>query len=149
MPALALFQFVNFPLTLNHRGRAVVERIKSLSFSEAISAACSVISAIGVTGGIVLYFSGAFAGATISAARLTGIEKQVGGLSTQMQRMQDQMNAGVRADQLIAIERHLSAQDGRMDGMDTRTRDQEARQSRTEARQEMMEAASRAQLRPR
>lgn len=128
------------------RGWRMVEKIKGMRLPEIVGVASSLISAMGMLFGCVLYFSGAFSGATIAAAKLTALEGQVGGLSIQMSRLQDQFNAGPRADQLVAMDRHLSVQDGRMDGMDTRMRDLEQRLSRVQAQQEANEVASRATL---
>ena len=106
----------------------------------------------------VLWLSGVFAGSQIAtqdlaaikaqlvSAELPTMKAQVTALSVQVQRLQDQMNGGVRVDQLTVLDRHLSAQDGRMDGIDTRMRDLDQRAAKTETRLQMMEDASRTQL---
>lgn len=126
----------------------MVEVIKSKGkqFREAAMLAFSAIAAAGVIGGFIMWLSGVGAGQVISADKFRGFEAQIGGLSAQIQKMQDQLNAGPRADQLVVLDRHLSAQDGRMDSMDSRMRDLDQRLARSEARQQMMEDASRATL---
>jgi hypothetical protein len=127
----------------------VEEKLQTPPIVQIITVVSSVLSAIGITGGFVLWLSGAFAGATIAADKLRSIEQQVTGLSNQVQRMQDQLNAAPRVDQLAVLDRHLSAEDGRMDGIDTRLRDLEQRISRGEARQDVLDRAAAQPLRSR
>jgi len=145
MPNVAQAEIVNAAL-MPWRERPVVERMKAMSWAEIVGAAGSVISAVGIVGGFVLWLSGAFAGATITADKLRSIEQQMSGLSAQMQRMQDQLNSGPRLDQLQGVERAVGTVGGRVDSVETQLRDIRDRLSHTEARQQATDEASRVQL---
>lgn len=138
-------EYVKLPL-IQWWGAHVVEAVKTLRLTEMVTLVCATLSALGMIFGIFLWISGAFSGVTIVASEVSALKTLVAGLSTQMSRFQDQLNNGPRADQLLVIDRHLSAQDGRMDGLDTRMRDMEQRLSRAQAQIDATDAASGARL---
>lgn len=128
------------------RGKRMVENVKALSFSELLSAACSAISACGIVGGFVMWMSGAFAGATLAANELTALKGQVSGISAQMTKIQDQIQAGPRMDTLNSIIEENTRQNARIDLLREEIGSLKTELMRTSTRLEGIDAASRAQL---
>jgi len=74
------------------------------------------------------------------------LRDQITALTATVNTLSAKIDQGPRLDQLQMIDRHLSALDGRMDGMDARSRADEDRLTRTETRVEGIDQASRAGL---
>lgn len=90
---------------------------------------------------------------TVMASQLTALQAQVAPLaqlSMQIDRLTQRFDQTPRTDmlnsQLTEIQRHLSALDGRMDGMDTRARADEDRIIRDDARIDAIEHLSKEPL---
>lgn len=75
-------------------------------------------------------------------------QNQNSDLSDKINKLQDQFNNGPRPDQLLNLERHLSAIDGRLDGLDTRLRGDETDLTRAKTQIDGIDQASKAQLLP-
>jgi outer membrane murein-binding lipoprotein Lpp len=105
----------------------------------AVAAFAAVLAVIGVLNGWMS--SGSLNSKDISQLRdnLAVLGAQVANLSVKLEQTP-------RLDQLQTINGHLSALDGRMDGMDTRSRADEDRLTRTETLVGSIDEASRAKL---
>lgn len=90
---------------------------------------------------------GALSGATMVIALLLGwltignnnskdiqaLQGTVAQLSAQVSHLADKIDQGPRTDQMKEVDRHLSALDGRMDGMDTRIQSDERSLTKVQA----------------
>lgn len=133
---------VKFP---SNKVGSVVEQIKKLSWYEIVTLLCSVGTPAGLAMGAVIYLLGGFAGNTVTSHDVQDLRGQIASLATQVSVLSDRMP---RPDQMTAIDRHLSAQDGRMDGLDTRLRGDEDNITRALTRLDEIEASSRVTLLP-
>lgn len=108
----------------------------------ALSALAAFASVATVMGGLVLYLSAG----TTNTHDIQTLQAQVNGLSNQVAKLVDRIDAGPRSDQMHEIDRHLSALDGRMDGMDTRAQADEQRLVRVQTQIESIQSSSDAKL---
>lgn len=165
--AVALSGFVNRPLIHRQWGRAMA----SIDAHKWITTVCAVTAAGIVIATQVFGAGGLLTGQskdiqqlqtqqsaissqyTLLATQLTALQAQVAPLaqlSLQLDKMTQRFEQVPRADmlnsQLTEVQRHLSALDGRMDGMDTRARADEDRLVRTETRVQGIDESSKASL---
>ena len=113
-----------------------------------VSAMGSTVSAIVGLGGLILWLTGAFAGAQIANQQLAGLTDQVKTLSARVAQLGDQFNAGPRMDQLQSILRQQAAEAGRIDAMAEQQRKDEETLIKLNTLIEGISAASRDPLRP-
>lgn len=161
MVAVALVGNVNFSSTATPVPRRwrMVEQFKRATTRENIRDAVMLVVAIG---GLLLWTTGFLSGNTVDRQAVTDLKTQMSTMVTQqdaailktqistltalVSQLQTDLRGMPRQDQLAVLDRHLSAQDGRMDGIDTRIRDLEQRLSRIEAQVQMIRTASDADL---
>lgn len=86
------------------------------------------------------------AGSGASSNALLEIQHHMESIDKKMEDFQNRLDNGVRLDQLGTIDRHLSAQDGRMDGIDNRINDLVNRTAHAESRLDGIDHASQAHL---
>lgn len=141
------------------KGLAMVEQLRRVSTRENVRD--GVMLALFV-GGIIAWATGFLSGNAVDRAAVADLTKQMATMATQqdvmflkqqistlttvISQVQADLRGMPRADQISVIDRHLSAQDGRMDGMDTRVSDIYQRLSRVEATLQMINEASKATL---
>lgn len=137
------------------KGLAMVEQLRRASTRENIRDAVLLLL---FAGGIIAWTTGFLSGNTVDRAAVADINKRMETMATQqdvailktqiatltalVSQMQTDLRGAPRADQMAVLDRHLSAQDGRMDSIDTRIRDIEQRIARAEAQVQMIQAAS-------
>lgn len=143
-PSLVSDDIVNFSLksasAASGRWQMVDHLIKANGRMPVIVVAgLLLLSATGAVATPLLWITGRMSTDTIINDRMATI-------SGQIKQLQDDLRTVPRADQIIVLDRHLSAQDGRMDSIDTRLRDLEQRVSRAEAQVGAINAASAASL---
>lgn len=114
----------------------------SRRFNTMVSAIAAGASVATVLGGLVLYLSSG----TTNTHDIQSLQSQVSGLSAQVSKLADKIDQGPRSDQMREIDRHLSALDGRMDGMDTRAQADEQRLIRAQTILESIQQSSDAKL---
>jgi hypothetical protein len=124
----------------------VVDQIRSLRLFEIVVGLTSAISALGIILGAILWLSGAFAGATITANDVSAIRSQVTSLVAVVDKLQQRLDGGPRLDQLRDLDRNNSELRGTIQSMDARLRADEERITRALALIEGIDAASRAKL---
>lgn len=173
MTTLALPKFVNLSLTAAAPGRwRVVERLADLKLPAPVLAVVLLVLMIGSLATPIMWISGAVSGRAASDVKIVNLEQslsdlkqQLNGLVTQQDvlglknniaaltvlvtQLQGDLRTVPRAADVIVLDRHLSAQDGRMDGIDTRLRDLESRSAALQARIDILDGSARANLKSR
>jgi len=161
MAYFALKEIVTSPLIIPKRWRDFMGKFDAAKW---LTVAFGAIT-LGIIGGQLMFGAGGWMSGQskdiiVLQAQYRDVAQAVASLKDQVTplaqlpgliaRLNDRLDAAPRTDlvntQLTEIQRHLSALDGRMDGMDTRSRADEDRLTRTETKVEGIDASSRAKL---
>lgn len=126
--------------------RTMVEKLKTVQWTEVMSAVMSGISGIGVIAMFILWLTGQLAGNTITGHDLSLINAKLSDLTSIVAKMQDRMDNGPRLDQMRDMDRHLSSIDGRIDGFEARLRLDEERLIRAMTMVDSIDAANKLKL---
>jgi hypothetical protein len=125
------------------RGWKMVEKFGGIDGHKWAQTICAGAAAGIIIGQVLFGAGGLFASNTAS---VKGFQEQLLSLTAQVSRLSDKIDQGPRADQIIVLDRHLSAQDGRMDSIDTRLRDIENRTAALTARVDLIDQSTHATL---
>jgi hypothetical protein len=137
------------------RWLAMTDIIKDMKLPPVVLAVILVVMGVGSLATPFLWLTGNISNNSITASNVASMQKQMEGLATQQDvarivtdvaQMRAELRLAPRSADLLVLDRHLSAQDGRMDGIDTRLRDMENRAAAIQARVENLEAASKVPL---
>lgn len=111
----------------------MVEEIKSYGDKGWLNLLVTFISAIAAAGTCVAVLVGWITAGTTNSHDIQALQGTVSQLSAQVSHLADKIDQGPRSDQMKEIDRHLSALDGRMDGMDTRIQSDERSLTKVQA----------------
>lgn len=125
----------------------MVEEIKSYGDKGWLNLLVTFISAIAAAGTCVAVLVGWITAGTTNSHDIQALQSTVAQLTAQVSHLADKIDQGPRSDQMKDIDRHLSALDGRMDGMDTRIQSDERSLTRVQTEVETIQSSSDAALR--
>lgn len=125
----------------------MVEEIKSYGDKGWLNLLVTCVSAIAAGGTFIAFLVGWLSAGTTNTHDIQALQGTVAQLSAQVSHLADKIDQGPRSDQMKDIDRHLSALDGRMDGMDTRMQSDERGLTRVQTEVETIQNSSEAQLR--
>jgi hypothetical protein len=110
----------------------------------------TILSAVGAFGGAGAFLAVIMGWVTVgntNAYAIQSLQGQMAALSAQLERVTTKIEQGPQSIQMKEFDRHLSAIDGRMDGMDTRVSSDERALTKVQADVENIRSSSDAQLR--
>ena len=140
-------KFVNLSLEAPGGGWArMVEEMKSYGDKGWLNLLMTCISAIAAGGTCIAVFVGWISAGATNTHDIQALQGTVSQLSAQVSHLADKIDQGPRSDQMREVDRHLSALDGRMDGMDNRLQSDERSLTKVQTQVDTIQNSSDARL---
>ena len=124
----------------------MVEEMKSYGDKGWLNLLVTCISAIAAAGTCFAVFVGWISAGATNTHDIQALQGTVAQLTAQVSHLADKIDQGPRSDQMREVDRHLSALDGRMDGMDNRLQSDERSLTKVQTQVDTIQNSSDARL---